>query len=326
MGGAHLHAADIDGYGPATLGVGHGDNITGRRYRPHSATKIRSRFVGPVPSSRYDLRRAVYRPRFVVMMITPLAPREPYTAVAPASFKTSMRAMSCGARLASIAPADPRAGMSSITSSGSSPATVPVRPWWPRIRSVKEPPRSGRTSKPGTRARNRSSTRATRVSASVGEIDVIAAVRLLLCCVPYPTETSSSGVGVGVGFASCRGAGPAQPTTSARASPQLSGITRGRRSFVPFIGGLLVEVWAARQGQSSPLLLRECHSPLVLDRKDETKGRLESALPASQPGVHSPLLISHVPSVAHLIRRPGSYPGRLTTIGAPVLFRLRRLE
>src|SRR2546430_7203163 len=30
---------------------------------------------------------------------------------------------------------------------------------------------------------------------------------------------------------SCRGAGPAQPTTSARASPQLSGITRGRRSL-----------------------------------------------------------------------------------------------
>src|SRR3989441_11515499 len=82
---------------------------------------------------------------------------------------------------------------------------------------------------------------ATRVSASVGEIDVIAAVRLLLCCVPYPTETSSSGVGVGVGFATCRVAGPAQPTTSARANPQLSGITRGRRSFVPFIGELLVE-------------------------------------------------------------------------------------
>src|SRR5438132_867305 len=30
MGGAHLHAADVDGYGPATRVVGHGENITGR--------------------------------------------------------------------------------------------------------------------------------------------------------------------------------------------------------------------------------------------------------------------------------------------------------
>src|SRR5204862_4983277 len=36
-------------------------------------------------------------------------------------------------------------------------------------------------------------------------------------------------------------------------------------------------------------------SPLVLDRRDETKGRLESAVPASNPGVHGSLLISWSP-------------------------------
>src|SRR5438105_4224631 len=77
-----------------------------------------------------------YRARFVVMTITPLAPREPYTPVDPASLSTSIRATSPGARPASVLPTASREmGMPSMTTSGSSSSGFPRMLRWPRMRS-----------------------------------------------------------------------------------------------------------------------------------------------------------------------------------------------
>lgn len=71
-----------------------------------------------VRAHRHD--RQAYRLRLVVTMITPLAPRTPYTPVDATSFSTSIRTISCGGTIASVEPTVPaETGTSSIISSGS---------------------------------------------------------------------------------------------------------------------------------------------------------------------------------------------------------------
>ena len=95
-----------------------------------------------------------------------------------------MRATSRGAMPESALPSEPlAAGISSMTSSGSSSVGLPMTPCVPRTRTVKPPSASRRTSRPGT-FRSRSSIRPTRASASVGTNDVTAPVPVFLGWVP----------------------------------------------------------------------------------------------------------------------------------------------
>src|SRR5438132_8180421 len=80
-------------------------------------------------------------------------------------------------------------------------------------------------------------------------------------------------------------------------------MTRGRRGFMPFIGELLCRGYGtARQGQSSPLLLRKYHTSLELDRKDYRR-------PPPDPRAFRSRQVSLVVGVEHSRFRRGSFGG-----------------
>src|SRR5437879_2090304 len=89
-------------------------------------------------------------------------------------------------------------------------------------------------------------------------------------------------------------------------------MTRGRRGFMPFIGELLCRGYGtARQGQSSPLLLRKYHTSLELDRKDYRR-------PPPDPRAFTSRQVSLVVGVEHSRFGRGSFGGVLQQQTAPL--------
>ena len=117
----------------------------------------------------------------VVTRITPFAPREPYTAVAEASFNTSIEAMSEGLRFCKEPPINP-----SITTSGPVSAVIELIPRTRIVLSCDGSPEPDNTDTPAIRPCNASETFPVGVvfKASDALTDATAPVRSLFLWTP----------------------------------------------------------------------------------------------------------------------------------------------